>query len=82
MSHSVINSERAMPVYAAAQSGPIFAVRCSAQTRALEDMSEPIPVLPLNSGSFDFTFSVDVFPVLLVLAWVVRRRHRFAGATP
>jgi hypothetical protein len=51
-------------------------------TCALEDMSEHIPVLPLNSGSIDFTFSVDAFAVLLVLAWVERRRHRFAGAIP
>jgi len=40
-----------------------------------------IVALPLNSGSFDFTFSVDVFAVLLVLALVARGRHRFADAT-
>jgi len=40
-----------------------------------------IVALPLNSGSFDFTFSVDVFAAVLALALVVRGRHRFAGAT-
>lgn len=33
-----------------------------------------IVALPLNSGSFDFTFSLDVFAVLLMLALVVQRR--------
>jgi hypothetical protein len=32
--------------------------------------------LPLNSGSFDFTFSVDIFAVLLGLMWCVRLRRR------
>ncbi len=35
-----------------------------------------IVALPLNSGSFDFTFSVDIFMVLLGLMWCVRVRRQ------
>ena len=31
--------------------------------------------LPLNSGSFDFSFSVDIFMILGVIALCVRRRR-------
>ena len=36
--------------------------------------------LPLNSGSFDFSFSWDIFAVLLGLLWCVRVRRRSVNA--
>ena len=45
-----------------------------------------IVALPLNSGSFDFTFSIDIFMVLLGILWCVhlgrRQRSEVAARAP
>ncbi len=57
-------------------------VQRSIQSTAVCVLLVFLVALPLNSGSFDFSFSWDVFAVLIGLAWCVRVRRRSEWIVP